>query len=70
MTTTVFSVIWPLKRLVSIYFSSVLFSRDCWATIPINWNLNLSPLDMILQARADFDNIIFREIVITACWVI
>ena len=46
------------------------FSRDCWATIPISWNLNLSPLDMILQARADFDNIIFREIFITACWVI
>lgn len=46
------------------------FSRDCWATIPINWNLNLSPLDMILQARADFDSTIFREIIITACWVI
>ena len=46
------------------------FSRDCWATIPINQNLNLSPLDMILQVRADFDNIIFREIVITTCQVI
>jgi hypothetical protein len=36
------------------------FSRDCWLTIPIIWNMNLSPLDMILQARADFDNVIFR----------
>jgi hypothetical protein len=25
---------------------------------------------MILQAREDFDNNIFREIIITACWVI
>jgi hypothetical protein len=46
------------------------FSSDCWATIPIIWNLNASPLDMILQAREAFDNSIFREIVITACWVI
>ena len=42
------------------------FSRDCWSTIPINWNLNLNPLDMILQAREDFGDAIFREIVITA----
>jgi len=46
------------------------FCRDCWATIPITWNLNISALDMILQARQDFDNSIFREIVITACSVI
>jgi hypothetical protein len=46
------------------------FSRDCWATIPISWNLNLNPLDMILQAKEDFHNIIFREIMITACWII
>jgi hypothetical protein len=46
------------------------FSRDWWATIPIDWNLNLTPLDMVLQARADFKNAIFREIAITACWVI
>lgn len=46
------------------------FSRDCWATTQIVWNLNLSPLDMILQARIDFQNIISREIVITACWII
>lgn len=46
------------------------FSRDCWATMPIVWNLNLSPLDMILQAREEFHNVIFREIVIMACWII
>ena len=38
------------------------FSRDCWSTIPINWNLNLSALDMILQAREDFGDAIFRKI--------
>ena len=46
------------------------FSRDCCATIPVDGNLNLTPLDMVLQARADFNNAIFREIAITACWVI
>jgi hypothetical protein len=51
-------------------FFECSFSRDCWATIPINWNLSLSPLDMILQARADFNNAIFIEIAITACRVI
>lgn len=51
-------------------FFECSFSKDCWATIPILWNLNLSPLDMILQARIDFDSVIFREIIITAYWVI
>lgn len=46
------------------------FSQNCWSTIPIVWNLNLRPLDMILQARADFDSVIFREVLITACWII
>ena len=46
------------------------FSRDCWSTIPINWNLNVRALDMILQARENFGNANFREIVITACWII
>lgn len=47
-------------------FFECSFSRDCWLSIPINWNLPLGPLDMVLRARADFDNIIFREIII---WV-
>ena len=46
------------------------FSRDFWSTIPINWNLNVRALDMILQARENFGNANFREIVITACWII
>jgi len=46
------------------------FSRDCCVTIPVDGKLNLTPLDMVLQARADFNNAIFREIAITACWVI
>lgn len=46
------------------------FSRDCWAVLSINWNLNLSPLDMVLHARIDFNNQVFREVVITACWTI
>jgi len=52
-------------------FFECAFSRDCWLiTIPINWNMSLGPLDMILQARVDFDNGIFREILIIGCWVI
>lgn len=51
-------------------FFECAFSRDCWLTILINWNLSVSPLDMILQAIADVDSIVFREIVITTCWII
>jgi hypothetical protein len=46
------------------------FIQVCWDTIPINWNLNLSPLDMVIVARSNFGNPIFREIFIIACWVI
>jgi len=24
------------------------FSKECWESIPISWDLNLNPLDMIL----------------------
>ena len=46
------------------------FSQECWDRIPINWNLNLPPLDMIIVARTNFGHSIFREIFITACWVL
>jgi hypothetical protein len=46
------------------------FSRACWNTIPINWNLNLPHLDMVIEARTNFESNIFREICIMACWVI
>jgi hypothetical protein len=46
------------------------FSQACWDTIPINWDLNAPPLDMLIQAREAFGGIIFREIFITTCWVI
>ena len=46
------------------------FSHACWNTIPISWNLNLQPLDMVIEARESFGNSIFREIFITACWII
>lgn len=34
------------------------------------YRLESKPLDMVLQARADFNNAIFREIATSACWVI
>lgn len=51
-------------------FFSCPFSTACWNSVNITWNINLQPLDMICQARIDFNSCIFREIVITACWVI
>lgn len=46
------------------------FSQQCWTSIPIQWDLSLPPLDMIIAARSDFGSVIFREIFITACWII
>lgn len=46
------------------------FSQTCWNTIPIIWNLNLQPFDMVLEARETFGIKIFREIFIIACWII
>jgi len=44
------------------------FSIGCWNILSIHWNLNLQPLDMIIQARTVFGSHI--EIFITACWTI
>jgi hypothetical protein len=46
------------------------FSSDCWNSIGIHWELSMQPLDMIIHARTTFGNHIFREIFITACWMI
>jgi hypothetical protein len=46
------------------------FTQSCWSPISIHWNLNLSPLDMVIEARRQFGNVIFRELVITGCWVL
>ena len=46
------------------------FSLDCWTYLGINWNMNLPPLDMIIEARTAFESPIFREIVIITCWTI
>ena len=45
------------------------FSTACWNTIPICWNQNVPPLDMIIDARTSFGSPIFREFFITACWI-
>jgi hypothetical protein len=46
------------------------FSQVCWNSIPMSWDTNLQPLDMIIKARSDFGNAFFREILITVCWAI
>jgi hypothetical protein len=53
-----------------LLFFECPFSQTYWNTIHINWNLNLSPLDMVIDARESFGSNIFREIFITACWCI
>ena len=44
-------------------FFECTFSQDCWAYLGMFWNLNLPPLDMMIEARIAFGNAIFREIV-------
>lgn len=46
------------------------FSLSCWSSINIQWDFSLQPLDMIIQARLYFGSHIFREIFISACWII
>lgn len=46
------------------------FSRSCLNFISVNCNLHLPPMDMVIKARNDFDNSVFREVVVTACWII
>jgi hypothetical protein len=59
----VFFEIWDVRKLASIFSLNAGSAKTVgtWDSIPINWNLNLGPLDMIIQARAEFNSIIFRE---------
>ena len=51
-------------------FFECTFIQTSWNTIPISWDFNLPPLDMVIVARSNFGSPIFREIFITACWTI
>lgn len=51
-------------------FFTCPFGIQCWNSININWDTSLNPLDMFYQVRITFNNPIFREIIITACWII
>ena len=46
------------------------FSKICWQSLSIDWNLQIPPLDMVIEARNAFGSSVFIEIVITACWII
>lgn len=51
-------------------FFGCTFSQNCWSFLHIAWDLNLAPLDMVIEARRYFGHVIFREILIAACWSI
>lgn len=46
------------------------FSQACWTFICIEWNMDVDTLQVIIQARLNFGNIIFREVIILARWAI
>lgn len=51
-------------------FFEYSFSQSCWNTIPIQWDLSLPPPRHDDWSQDKFGNLIFKEIVITSCWVI
>lgn len=70
MITVVLCVPQGVKRLFFICSSSAVFSNWCWRLMHVRWNLGLSALEMLLQARRDFNSVIFREIIIVGAWAI
>lgn len=49
-------------------FFTCSFSQWCWRFLNIRWNASLEIMDMIVDARIQFNSKIFREIIIVACW--
>jgi hypothetical protein len=49
---------------------SCRFSDACWTYLGIQWNFDLEFQTMVLQARLNFNSVIFREIFIIGCWAI
>jgi len=46
------------------------FIIACWNSLDIHWNLNIPPMDMVIEARLDIGRSYFREIIIATCWII
>ena len=63
MITAVCCVTTASKKLLSIFSFNALFSVDCWNFLATAWDANLQPHGMFLQARTNFGDSIFRELV-------
>jgi hypothetical protein len=60
-----------MEKILFQLFFVCPFSQACWNLVGINWNLIKPPhLGMIIDARINFANPVFREVLITACWSI
>jgi hypothetical protein len=46
------------------------FNKWCWRFVKVQWNTSLSPQDMLIRARRQFNSIFFREIIMVAGWMI
>jgi len=59
----------PEETCLHLFFTCA-FSQSCWNWLLIDWDLDLPPHEMLTKARTDFGSHIFREIFITAAWMI
>lgn len=70
MTTPVFYAMIMWRKVVFVSsLGAALVKNDEHPSPYITWDYNLSPLDMLLKSRENF-NIIYREVMITTCWSI
>jgi hypothetical protein len=70
MTIIVSSTIVVVKKPVFTFSSNVPLASPTRIPCQFNLDMNLQPLDMMIEARTIFGSPIFSEIVITTCWVI
>jgi hypothetical protein len=58
-----------LETLEHLFFECA-FSKWCWRLVGVSWNTALSPQDMLIRSRHQFNSTIFREVIMVARWII
>jgi hypothetical protein len=57
------------ESLMHLYFECP-FSKWCWRFVKVYWNTSMSPNDMLIRSRWQFNSKIFIKIIMIAGWTI
>jgi hypothetical protein len=59
-----------VEKVFFICFLNVHNDKWCWRFVNVRWNTSLSPQDMLIRSRRQFNSSIFHKVIMIVGWTI